>query len=62
MLLLRKGLTKITLEDACNIAFFFSYHMRRVTCPEHGVVTEEVAPPKDAAKRLMCLANARVLV
>ena len=25
-----------------NIAFFFAYQMRRVTCPEHGVVTEEV--------------------
>jgi len=25
-----------------NIAFFFAYRMRRVTCPEHGVVTEEV--------------------
>jgi len=25
-----------------NIAFYFSYHMRRVSCPEHGVITEEV--------------------
>ena len=25
-----------------NIAIFFAYPMRRVSCPEHGVVTEEV--------------------